>query len=129
VRVSNKGNAVLKYVQVVQWSVEDESIRVEMLGDDDATHSLEIGTGCAAALASALASEAEKRDPQSRDHQLIRPVGMQTGKTAEGEPMLLMTLKGGVELPLVFKRESLGVLISELERLRGVIEGSQIRWN
>ena len=40
-----------------------------------------------------------------------------------------MTLKGGVELPLVFKPESLGVLISELEGLRTVLQpGSQVRW-
>ena len=45
---------------------------------------------------------------------------MQTAKTAEGEPVILMTLKGGVELPLVFKAESLSVLIAELQGLDGV---------
>jgi hypothetical protein len=120
----------LKYVRVVEWSVEGDTIKLEMLGDDDATHTLEVGRECAGALAGALAAETAKVDAEGNEHQFIRPTGMQTGKTAQGEPMLFMSLKGGVELPLVFKAEALPVLISELEKLRSILEpGSQIRWN
>jgi hypothetical protein len=43
--------------------------------------------------------------------------------------MLFMTLRGGAELPFVFKRESLDVLISELQKLKALIEpGAQIHW-
>ena len=43
--------------------------------------------------------------------------------------MLFMHLQGGAELPLVFKRESLDVLISELQKLKSLIEpGGQVLW-
>lgn len=119
----------MKYVQVVQWSVEGDSIRFEMFGEDQNTHHFEVSAACAGALAAALTAEVQKLDVQSEDHQLIRPTGVQTGKTDKGEPMLFMTLKGGAELPLVFGLDSLGVLISELENLRKHIGAdSQVRW-
>ncbi len=119
----------MKYVQVVQWSAEGGSIRLEMLGEDQNIHRFEVSSECAGVLVAALAAELEKLNVQDNEQQIIRPTGMQTGKTEQGEPMLFMTLKGGAELPLVFKPESLGVLISELEALmRSVQPGSQIRW-
>jgi hypothetical protein len=100
-----------------------------MLGEDQEIHRFEVSAECAGVLVAALAAESEKLNAEGRDQQFIRPTGMQTAKTAEGEPMVLMSLKGGVELPLVFKPESLGALIGELERLmRAVQPGSQIRW-
>ena len=120
----------MKYVRVVQWSATDDGIDIEMLGEDQEVHRLEIGHECAGALAAALAAESERLHGQDKDRQLIRPKGMQTAKTLLGEPMLLMTLEGGVELPLVFKPESLDVLITELENLKKIIQpGSQVRWN
>ena len=119
----------MKYVRVVQWSVENDSIRFEMFGEDQNTHHFEVSAACAGVLVAALAAEVQKLDVESKDHQLIRPTGVQTGKTDQGEPMLFMTLKGGVELPLVFGVDSLGVLISELEKLRTNIGAeSQVRW-
>jgi len=121
---------VLKYVQVVQWSAQDGNVHLEMLGEDQEIHRFEVGAECVGALAGALAAEFAKLNGQDKERQLIRPTGMQTGKTEQGEPMLFMTLPGGAELPLVFKRESLSVLISELEKLKGVLEPrSQVRWN
>jgi hypothetical protein len=121
---------VLKYVQVVQWSAKGGDVHLEMLGEDQEIHRLEVGSECVGTLAGALAAEFEKLNGQDKERQLIRPTGMQTGKTDQGEPMLFMTLPGGAELPLVFKRESLNLLISELEKLKGVLQpGSQVRWN
>ena len=119
----------MKYVRVLEWSAQGDGIRFEMLGEDQEAHRFEVSAGCAGVLAAALAGESEKLNGENNDQQLIRPTGMQTGKTADGEPLLLMSLKGGVELPLVFKTESLGVLISELEKLRDALQpGSQMRW-
>jgi len=119
----------LKYVGVVQWSAQGGSIRLELLGEDQASHEVEVSTECAGVLAAALAAELEKRNAQGRDQQFIRPTGMQTAVSDHGDPMILISLKGGVELPLVFKPESLDVLISELEGLRRHIQpGSQVRW-
>ena len=119
----------MKYVRVVEWAAKDDGIELEMLGDDQEMHRIEVSSECAGALAGALASELEKRNTQGNEQQFIRPTGMQTGKTAQGEAMLFMTLKGGVELPLVFKAEALGLLISELEKLKAMLQpGSDIRW-
>lgn len=119
----------MKYVRVVEWSAESGGVRFEMLGEDQQTHRLEVSAECAGVLAAALAAEAEKFKVQDKEQQLIRPTGMQTGKTAQDEPMLFMRLQGGAELPLVFKRESLSVLISELEKLQKTLQpDSQIRW-
>ena len=120
----------MKYDRVVQWSADGDSIRFEMIGEDQETHNFEVSSECAGVLAAALAAELAKLDTESKDQQLIRPTSMQTGSTHEGEPMIILSLKGGMELPLVFKPESLGVLISEMEKLRGRLQsGSQIRWN
>jgi hypothetical protein len=120
----------LRYDRVVQWSSKDGSIHLEMLGEDQEIHRLEVSAECAGVLVAALAAEAEKLNTQGKEQQFIRPTGMQTAKTEQGEPMILMALKGGTELPLVFKPESLGVLISELQGLmRAVQSGSQVRWN
>jgi hypothetical protein len=119
----------LKYERVVEWSSEGDTIRLEMLGEDQQTHRLEVGSACAGVLVAALAAEMAKLDVESKDQQLIRPTKMQTGSTYEGEPMIILGLQGGMELPLVFKPESLGVLIAELEKLRGTVQsGSQVRW-
>jgi hypothetical protein len=121
----------LKYVGLVQWSTAGGNIRLEMLGEDQAVHQVEVSSECAGALAAALAAELEKRNAQGKDQQFIRPTGMQTAVSDHGDPMIVMSLKGGVELPLVFKPESLDVLISELEGLRRHLQpgsGSQIRW-
>lgn len=119
----------MKYVRVVEWSAKDDGIQLEMLGEDDAMHRLEVSSECAGILAAALAPELEKRNAKG-GQQFIRPTGLQTGKTEQGEAMLFVTLKGGVELPLVFKSEALSSLISELEKLRAVLQpGSEIRWN
>jgi len=121
----------LKYVGLVQWSTAGGSIRLEMLGEDQEIHRLEVSAECAGALVAALAAETEKLGVHGQEQQFIRPTGMQTAMTDQREPMILMSLKGGVELPLVFKPESLDVLITELEGLRRHIQpgsGSQIRW-
>ena len=120
----------MKFVGVVQWSVERGSVHLEMLGEDQETHRFEVSSECAGVLVAALAAEAEMLEGKDKDQQFIRPTGMQTGRTAEGEPVIVMSLKGGVELPLVFKPESLSVLISQLEGLlRAIQPGSQIRWH
>lgn len=120
----------MKYVRVVQWSAENDGIHLEMLGDDQEIHRFEVTAECAGVLVAALAAESEKLNVENKDQQFIRPTGMQTAKTEQGEPVILMSLKGGVELPLVFKPESLGVLIAELEGLmRSIQPGSQVRWN
>lgn len=119
----------MKYLQVVQWSADGGGIRLEMLGEDQNIHRFEVSSECAGVLSAALAAEVEKLNVQEKEQQLIRPTGMQTARTEQGEPMILMTLNGGTELPLVFRTESLGALISELEGLmRSVRPGSQIRW-
>jgi hypothetical protein len=126
---SNEKEMRLKYVRVLQWSADGDSIKVDMLGEDDSTQSLELGKGCAATLAGALASELEKLNAQGVEQQFIRPKGLQTGKTERGEPVLFMTLEGGVELPLVFQPEVLEPLISELEKLKAVLQpSSSVRW-
>lgn len=118
----------MKYIRFEKWWLDGGSIHVEMLGDDQELHRIEVGPECAGVLASVLAAGSEKL--QDTERQLIRPTGMQTGKTAQDEPMLLMTLDGGAELPLVFRPEALGVLISELEKLRAILQpGSQVRWH
>ena len=120
----------MKYIGVVQWSVEGGSVQLEMLGEDQQVHRLEVSSECAGVLVAALAAETEMLAADDKDQQFIRPTGMQTGRTAEGEPVIVMSLKGGVELPLVFKPESLSVLISQLEGLlRAIQPGSQIRWH
>ncbi len=120
----------MRYDEVVQWSTEGGSIRLAMLGEDQETHSLEVSAGCARALTAALASELEKIDPESKDQQLIRPQSIQTGQTYKGEPLLLLTLTGGVEMPLVFSAQSLDAMIAELQNLKGHLQGgSQVRWS
>ena len=119
----------MKYVRLLQWSTDADGITLQMLGEDDSTQSVALGKECAASVAGAVASELEKMNAQGIEQQFIRPKGLQTGKTERGEPVLFMTLDGGVELPLVFQPEVLGVLISELEKLRGVLQpGSDVRW-
>lgn len=119
----------MKYHRVVQWTAKGDSIHLEMLGDDQKTHAFEVSSECAGMLAAALGAELAKLDANGVDQQLIRPVSMQTGSTHEGEPMIILTIRGGMELPLVFKPESLGVLIAELEKLRGQVQsGSEVRW-
>jgi hypothetical protein len=98
-----------------------------MLDEDQQQHEIEMGAECAGVVAAALAAERQKFE--DKDQQFIRPTGMQTAQSAQGEPMLIMKLEGGVELPLVFRTQALGVLISELEKLKAILEpGSQIRW-
>lgn len=100
-----------------------------MLGEDQEIHRFEVSSECAGLLVAALAAELEKLNVQGKEQQFIRPTGMQTARTEQGEPMILMALEGGTELPLVFRPQSLGVLISELEGLmRSVQPGSQMRW-
>ena len=119
----------MKYVRLVQWSSHEDGIRLEMLGEDQELHRFEVSSECAGLLVAALAAELEKTGAQDKEHQFIRPTGMQTAKTAQGEPLIFMSLKGGGELPLVFKPESLGALIAELEGLQRALEpGGQIRW-
>ena len=119
----------MKFTRVLEWSASGDGYRFDMLGSDQETHRFEVTAECAGVLAGALAAEAEKLNAEGKDQQFIRPTGMQTAKTAEGEPVILMTLKGGVELPLVFKTQSLDVLIGELEGLRQSLQpGSQMRW-
>ena len=118
----------MKYVKFDKWWPQDDSIHVEMVGEDEQVHSFDVGAECASVLAAVLAAGSEKfRD---KDRQFIRPTGMQTGKTAQNEPMLMMVLDGGVELPLVFKAEVLGPLISELEKLKSILQpGADVRWH
>ena len=119
----------MKYVRVLQWSTDADSITLQMLGEDDSTQSFQLGKECAASAAGALASELAKSGAEGIEQQFIRPKGLQTGKTGRNEPVLFMTLEGGVELPLVFQPEALPLLIAELEKLRGVLQpGSDVRW-
>ena len=119
----------MKYTRVLEWTADREGVRLQMQGDDEQVHSLDVSMDCAGALVAALAGESEKFNAEDKDQQFIRPTGMQTAKTDSGEPVILMSLKGGAELPLVFKVESLGVLISELEGLRQSLQpGGQMRW-
>lgn len=120
----------MRYTGLVQWTAKGNTIRLELLGEDDQVHTIEVSNQCAGAVVAALAVESEKLGRENSDQQFIRPTGMQTAKTSEGEPVILMSLKGGVELPLVFKRESLAVLISELQGLqRSIQPGTEVRWN
>lgn len=119
----------VKYVRVVQWSRKGDTIRLEMLGEDDEIHVVEVSTECAGVLVAGLATELEKITADTADQQCVRPKGLQTGKTEKGEPLLFLTLEGGVELPLVFKPEALPVLISELQGLSSILgQGAQFRW-
>ena len=119
----------MKYVRMVECTAEGDGVRVEMLGDDQERHRFLVSNECAKLLGASLTAQVEKLGLEGKDQQLIRPKGMQTARTDQGEPMVLMTLEGGAELPLVFKPESLTVLISELENLlRAVQPGSQMRW-
>ncbi len=126
---SNQGEAALKYVRVVECSAKGDGIHLDLLGEDQQNHRFEVSGECAGLLAASLAAEVEKLGLDGKAQQLIRPKGMQTGRTDQGEPMVLMALEGGAELPLVFKPESLRVLISELEGLMQAVQpGSQMRW-
>ncbi|HSQ95769.1 MAG TPA: hypothetical protein VLM18_06725 [Croceibacterium sp.] len=118
----------MKYVRFDKWWLADDSIHVDMVGEDEQIHGFDVSAGCAGVLAAVLAAGREKLD-DANEQQFIRPTGMQTGQTAQGEPMLFMVLEGGTELPLVFRPEALGALITELEKLRSILQpGSQIRW-
>ena len=124
----------MKYVRVIQWSAEDDGIQLEMLGDDDQTHSFKVGAECAGALAAGLAAQLEKVNANGGEQQFIRPKGMQTGKTAQDEPMLFMTLEGGTELPLVFRPEALPQIsdgvrdtVRSLGNRRGARSGAERR--
>ena len=120
----------MKYVELLEWTAESDGIRIAMLGEDQEVHRFEVSPGCAGALLAALAAESEKLYVPENEQQFIRPTGMQVGKTAADEPVILLSLKGGTELPLVFKPDALGKLITALEDLRQVLErGSQIRWH
>lgn len=119
----------MKYIQLVQWSVKGGSVHLEMLGEDQEVHRFEVSADCAGVLVGALAVEVQKLEGRDKVQQLVRPTGMQTGKTEQDEPILFMSFQGGAELPLVFKREVLDVLISELEKLKRVLgPGSEVRW-
>lgn len=119
----------MKYVQVVEWSAGSDGIRLQMLGEDQQIHVFEVSAECAGVLAAALAAETQKLSSGPKDQQFLRPTALQTGKTDKGEPVMMISLDGGAELPLVFKLESLGAIISELEGLRRALQpGSQIRW-
>jgi hypothetical protein len=118
----------LKYVKFDKWWPQEDSIHVEMVGEDEQVHSFDVGAECAGVLAAVLAAGSEKL--QNAETQFIRPTGLQTGKTAQDEPLLMITLDGGAELPLVFPAKALGTLISELEKLRSIIEpGTEVRWH
>jgi hypothetical protein len=120
----------LKYVRVVQCLAKGDAIHLEMLGENEETHSFEVGAECAGLLASSLAAEFEKLNAQDKEQQLVRPTGMQTAVTEKGEPMILMSLQGGVELPLVFKPESLAAIVAELQGLLSATQsGSEVRWH
>jgi hypothetical protein len=118
----------LKYVRFDKWWPQDDSIHVEMVGEDEQVHAFDVGAECAGVLAAVLAAGSEKL--RDTNQQFVRPTGLQTGKTVQDEPMLMITLDGGAELPLVFPAQALDTLISELEKLRSVIEpGTQVRWH
>ena len=119
----------MKYVELLEWSPEGDCIRFSMLGEDQEVHNFDVNASCAGALLAALAAESEKLYAEHNEQQFIRPTGLQVGKTALDEPVILLSLKGGAELPLVFKPDAVGKLITALEGLRQVLEqGSQIRW-
>ena len=119
----------MKYVRVIQCVAEGDGVRLEMLGDDDNTHRFEVSPECAGLLGASLTAEFEKLGMEEKAQQLVRPTGMQVARSEQGEPMVIMSLKGGAELPLVFKQESLSVLISELQGLMKAVQPeSQIRW-
>lgn len=100
-----------------------------MRAEDQEIYQFEVSSGCAGVLAAALAAEFEKLNAQDAEQQFIRPTAMQTAITDRGEPMILMTLNGGAELPLVFASESLAGLISQLEGLmRNIPAGTGVRW-
>ncbi len=119
----------MRYDRVVEWSTVDGMIRLELLGEDHKTHRIEVNPECAGALAAALGAEIAKLGLDGKDQQLIRPKSMQTGKTYDGEPMIILTLQGGMELPLVFRPAGLDLLAAEIDKLRGEApQGSEIRW-
>ncbi|THD35120.1 MAG: hypothetical protein E7773_11720 [Sphingomonas sp.] len=119
----------MKYIRVVECVVMDDRVRVELLREDQQTHRFEVGAECAGLLTASLATEVQKLNAETRAQQFIRPTGMQTGRTEQGEPMLFLSLEDGVELPLVFKPESVRVLISELEKLMNAVQPEhEIRW-
>ena len=118
----------MKYIRVVECAAQGDGIRLDMLAEDQAVHRFEVSAECAGALVAELAAQTGKLNVQDKQ-QFIRPTGMQTGKTEKGEPLLFLALEGGAELPLLFKPESLSVLISELEGLRNAVPTEpQIRW-
>ena len=118
----------MKYVRLIDWSAAGDSIRLEMLAEDQTTHAFEVSAECAGALVAALAAETEKL--QDKAQQFIRPTAIQAARTEHGEAIVLMTLQSGAELPLVFQAQGLTLLIAELEGLLRVVEpGSEIRWN
>ena len=119
----------MKYVQVLQWSIKSGSIHLEMLGEDQKVHRFEVSPECAGVLAAALGTESEKLNKEGNDLQLIRPTAMQMAKTDVGEAVMIITLASGVELPLVFKPESLGRIISELQTLLQSAPDAQVRWS
>jgi hypothetical protein len=113
----------------VQSAASDEGIKLGLLGEDQQVHDLVIGAECAGLLIAALAAELQKLDMRDKDQQFIRPTGMQTALTDKGEPMVLMDLGSGGELPLVFKVSSLHALISELQDLSQKLpQQSEVRW-
>lgn len=119
----------MKYVRLVKWSSSNDGVRLEMVGDDQQEHKIDIGAECVGVVGAALTGESQRFDSQDNPEQLLRPVAMQTARTEAGEPMILLGLAGGAELPLVFKPESLGVLVAELQKLMGAVQpDSQIRW-
>lgn len=119
----------MKLEQLVSWSVTGDRIRLEMLDGDGQLQHLDVSGACAGVLVAALAAELQRVGGEGKDQQFIRPTGMQTARTGGGEPVVLMSLNGGVELPLVFKPESLRTLINELTGLLGVLEpDTQVRW-
>lgn len=119
----------MKYIRVVECAAQGDGIRLDMLAEDQAVHRFEVSAECAGTLVAELAAQTGKLDVQDKQQQFIRPTGIQTGKTEKGEPLLFLALEGGAELPLLFKPESLSVLISELEGLRSAVPSEpQIRW-
>lgn len=119
----------MKYVRLLQWSTDADGIELKMLDEDGEAQSIALSKECVAIVAAALASELEKLNGQGIEQQLIRPTGLQTGKTERGDPLLFVTLEGGVELPLVFQPHVLDPLISELEKLKGILQpGANVRW-
>ena len=120
----------MKYVRLIEWKADGGEVSLQLLGEDDAVHRVEVGAECATAVVAALGVEVAKFAGRGNPQQLIRPTGLQTGRTDQGEPMIILSLKNDVELPLVFKPESLDVLISQLQGLKGAVQpGADVRWH